>query len=127
MNTPSHEDDVPQLPVYKSMKEDPMNTGARIVDFGDDISGYTMARIENGKVVEIGGDRSKVPGLLVGAPVQVVGDYIALRGLQPNERGEIIGFRMPFQEGSTDHIVCVKQGDNMAWLKPHQMKNVYFK
>lgn len=118
------------LPVYRNMKEDPMyqGEGKSFIDFPDDIFGYKMAQVKDGKIAAIGGNDGKVPYLHLNDIVKPKGDSKGFvpGGLDPDQDTEIVEFIEPFKDGRTDAIVRVKQGDKTAWLKPYQMEQVYF-
>lgn len=117
-----------KLPVYKNMKEDPAYgpcRGESFTDFTANVFGYTMGTERDGRVVAIGGESGEVPYLEVGNKVKPKGEYMALGGLEPGQDAEIVGLRRPFEDGNTDKIVQVQQGDKVAWLKPYQMEKVY--
>jgi hypothetical protein len=117
-----------ELPVYKSMKEDPAygeSRGESFIDFGHKVFGYSMGTEKDGKITAIGGENGEVPYLEIGNKIKLKGEYRELGGLEPNMEAEIIGFHKPFEDGETDHIVKVKQGDRVVSLKPYQMEKRY--
>lgn len=115
-----------KTPVYRSMEEDPAYQGDDISfnNFRDTIFGYTMAQEKNGKIIAIGGEGGAVPYLHVNDNVKLKGDSQALGGLDTAREAEIVEFAMPSENGQTDHIIRLKQGDTKVWVKPYQVEKV---
>lgn len=115
-----------QIGFYKSMKEDPayQDEGISFEDFnGHNISGYTMAQKKDGKILAIGGEDGEVPYLHIGEIVKLTGEKRGMDqyGLDLNKSAEIVNFIEPFGKNNTDKIICVKQGEKKAWIKPFQI------
>ncbi|OGY87623.1 MAG: hypothetical protein A2233_01580 [Candidatus Kerfeldbacteria bacterium RIFOXYA2_FULL_38_24] len=116
-----------RLPVYRNMQEDPAYQGEGVLFhvFTGEIFGYTMAQEKDGKIQAICGNEGKVPYLHIHDKVKPKGDYQALGGLDPNQDAEIVEIAKPFEDGKTDKIICLQQGDKIVWIKPCQMEKNY--
>ena len=112
-------------PVYKNMKEDPayQGEGNEFIDFKGSMFGYTMALKKDGKIIGMCGEDAEVPYLEVGNEVKP--KLEGLYGFDSNETAEIVDFREPNVDGNTDHVVKIKQGEKVAWVKPYQMEKIY--
>jgi hypothetical protein len=96
---------------------------AKTVPFdGIDVFGYQTA-VTDRTVVMIEG--KGVPSLWVGMFVTLVGDT---RGHVPGdfkdgETATIIGFQLPGEQGESDHIIEVTNGEHIGFVKPSNIRD----
>jgi hypothetical protein len=117
-----------QIPVYRSMDEDPYYQGKNIVRWTTGAHGYDRAVVDDqGRVVTIGSsNREGHPEYDLRETVTLTGGAERLYGLEPEQDSVIVEFREPFDDhGSTDHIVKVEQNGRSAWLSPARIAKRY--
>jgi uncharacterized protein YjbI with pentapeptide repeats len=79
----------------------------KIVRHGDryTLEGEDVPSLQQGMVVELcGNSRGYVPG-----------------GFRDGEKAEIVAFRQPFQDGASDEIIRVTNGERAGWVKPSNL------
>jgi CheY-like chemotaxis protein len=95
---------------------------AEEVKFGGSLFGYTTLVREGGAFVALIGEGEHA--LHVGMRVVLRGDsrgYVP-SGFPPGAEVTIAGFKEPFKDGETDHIVEVRDQTRLGWVKPSNIQ-----
>ncbi len=109
---------------YKSIKNNPAYSGRNIsfINFeGNSIFGYDSAAKEGDEIIAIGGKIGNMPYLTVGDKIRL---KTTIFGLNTQDDAEIIGFQEPFKNNETDHIVKIKQGNKINFLKTTEIEKI---
>jgi hypothetical protein len=104
--------------MFNPLKDSPHR---ETVTFGGSLFGYTSL-VKDQVFVMLKGEG--VPPLWAGLQVRLVADsrgYIS-GGFKDGESVTILGFRMPFEQGESDHIVEVTNGRFIALVKPSNIQ-----
>ena len=92
------------------------------VKFGHSLFGYTTLLRDGETFVALTGEGE--PELRLGMQVILLGDsrgYVP-SGFRHGGQVQIVGFREPFKDGESDHIVEVTDGTHDGWVKPSNIQ-----
>ncbi|HSS21566.1 MAG TPA: toll/interleukin-1 receptor domain-containing protein [Pyrinomonadaceae bacterium] len=92
--------------------------------FEGPIFGYDTLIKDEGNCVSLRGKGK--PELRRGVKAKLSDDsrgYVS-GGFHPGEKVTIVELREPHQQGNSDHIVCVSNGEKLAWIKPSNIDQI---